>query len=372
MVAGVEAADALEGASAQASLRLGLGVFFAMNVMVFTMALWTYDLYPEDSFSTPLATTLHGVFRWASMLFSLPVLWLLGNPIVSGVWQTLRRGILTTDVLILMGVAAAYVYSAVSVLSGGGHVYFEVGVMVLVFVSLGRWFEAKGKRRTTESLDRLTRLLPDSVRRLTSSGQFAAAPRNEISQGDIVRVLPGERFPVDGTVAQGTASIDAQLVTGESTPTTIAVGDEVFSGTINLDGDLQVEVTSTDGQEMLSRIVALVRQARLEKGRQERIADAIARWFVPLVCCVAILAGWFGAQSAGLDQGILTSLAVVLIACPCALGLATPMAVWTAPRLCGRARRLVSQRFGDGTPGRDPNRLLRQNGHAHHGRAQAE
>ena len=311
-------------------LRLGLAIFFTMNVMVFTMALWSEDVYPAKSFANPLAVTLRSVFRWGSLVFSLPVLYLLGGPIARGVWQSLQRRVLTTDLLILAGVIAAYCYSLVSVLRGSGHVYFEVGAMVMVFVSIGRWLEAKGKHRAGTSLDRLIQLLPDQVRKQDGTGQFGEANREELRTGDVVRVLPGERFPIDGLITRGQAVVDEQIVTGESVPVTKAVGDRVYSGTLNLDGDLWIEVTAADGQETLSRIVNMVRAARSAKGRHERLADRIAVVFIPLVCVIALSAGWWHAQNEGLNQGILTCLSVVLIACPCALGMATPMAVWAA------------------------------------------
>ncbi len=329
-VASVEEAKSERGAAAQGLLRLGLSIFFTMNVMVFTMALWSQDVYPEASFASPLAVTLRSVFRWASLVFSAPVLWLLGAPILQGVWQALRRRAITTDLLILLGVGAAYAYSLISVLRGEGHVYFEVGSMVLVFVSIGRWLEAKGKRRTGESLDALANLLPATVRRQDADGTFQETPREQVVTGDVLRVLAGERFPVDGRITLGEAHVDEQMVTGESQPTEKLCGDQVYSGTLNVDGDLRVEVTAADGLETVSRLIELVRTARSLKGRQERLADRIAVWFIPTVCLIAVAAAWCQGQSNGLDQGILTGLAVVLIACPCALGLATPMAVWTA------------------------------------------
>ncbi len=329
-VASVEEAEGERGAAARGLLRLGLSIFFTMNVMVFTMALWSQDVYPEESFASPLAVTLRSVFRWASLVFSAPILWLLGAPILEGVWQALRRRAITTDLLILLGVSSAYGYSVISVLRGEGHVYFEVGSMVLVFVSIGRWMEAKGKRRTGESLDALANLLPATARRLDAAGGFQETPRAEVVTGDVLRVLAGERFPVDGRITLGEAHVDEQMVTGESQPTEKVCGDAVFSGTLNVDGDLQVEVTAADGRETVSRLIGMVRTARSLKGHQERLADRIAAWFVPAVCLIAIAAAWQQGQSHGLDQGILTGLAVVLIACPCALGLATPMAVWTA------------------------------------------
>ena len=329
-VASVDQATLEHGKSANSMLRLGLAIFFTMNVMVFTMALWSQDIYPDQSFTSQLSLVLRSLFRWASLVFSAPVLWLLGGPIARGVWQALGRRAITTDLLILLGVGAAYGYSVVSVLRGAGHVYFEVGSMVLVFVSLGRWLEAKGKRRTTESLDALADLLPATVRRLDTTGAFQDAPRQEVVTGDVLRVLPGERLPVDGRITAGDANIDQQMVTGESVPSVKATGDKVYSGTLNLDGDLRIEVTAADGKETVSRLIDSVRTARRAKGRQELLADRITAWFVPLVCLIAVTAGWYQGQSGGIDQGILTVLAVVLIACPCALGLATPMAIWTA------------------------------------------
>ncbi len=324
------AAKEEQGVSAQAMLRLGLGVFFTMNVMVFTMALWSEDLYPVNSFTNPLAVTLRGVFRWATFLFALPVLYLLGGPIAQGVGQSLKRRVLTTDLLILAGIIAAYCYSIVSVLRGTGHVYFEVGAMVMVFVSIGRWLEAKGKHRAGTSLDKLIQLLPEKVRKKVPYGEFQQINRNEIRTGDIVRVLPGERFPVDGIVTCGRALVDEQIVTGESVQAVKSPGSPVYAGTLNFDGDITIEVTASDGKETLSRIIDMVRLARAAKGRHERLADRVAFFFIPLVCFIAVTAGWWHATESGINQGILTALSVVLIACPCALGMATPMAVWAA------------------------------------------
>ncbi len=335
-MASVDWAKEETGDAARGLLRLGLAIFFAMNVMVFTMALWSQDIYDPQAFTSPLAVTLRSVFRWAAMLFSAPVLLLLGGPIARGVISALRHRAITTDLLILLGIVAAYGTSVVSVLRGSGHVYFEVGAMVLVFVSLGRWLEAKGKLRTGESLDALARLLPETVRRRNKSSGFDEIARDQVRTGDTVRILAGERFPVDGQIANGSALIDEQMITGESRAVEKSIGATVSSGTLNLDGDLLVEVTSADGQETVSRILQMIRQARSMKGRHARLADRIAAWFVPLICAIAVIAGTRQTQLAGLDQGVLTALAVVLIACPCALGLATPLAVWTA---LGRAAR---------------------------------
>ncbi|MCA9247667.1 MAG: heavy metal translocating P-type ATPase [Planctomycetales bacterium] len=329
-VASIDEADSLSDSAASSVWRMGVAIFFAMNVMVFTLALWSRDVYSADAYTTELADVLHGLFRWAALLFSLPVLFLLGEPIAVGVWQALRRRSLTTDFLILLGVSAAFAYSTVSVLRGEGQIYFEVAVMVLVFVSLGRYLEARGKLRASQSLDELSALLPATARRRDAQGGFTEVAAAEIRTDDVIRVLPGERLPVDGILCQGSALIDEQIVTGESTASEKTLGDPVYSGTLNIDGDLQITVTAANGQETLSRILALVREARLARPAYQRLADRIVYWFLPTVCLIAIVSAyWQGAQH-GADRGILTALAVVLIACPCALGLATPMALWTS------------------------------------------
>ncbi|RIK85347.1 MAG: hypothetical protein DCC67_04130 [Planctomycetota bacterium] len=335
--AAVSDAPSAEGAARQQLLRIGLAIFFTMNVVVFTMELWSRDIYADASFESQFAVHLRGLFQWASLLFSLPVLLLLGGPLAASVWAALRRLAVTTDLLILMGVVASYLYSIISVLRGAGQVYFEVGCVVLVFVSLGRWLEARGKQRTGAALDSLARLLPTTVRRAARSTDapgsetpVAETLRQDAAVGDLVRVLPGERLPLDGRIAAGRATLDEQIITGESRPIVKSVGDAVYSGALNLDGDLWIRTTATADNDMVSRMLQLVRQARRAKGRYERLADRIAFWFVPAVCALALAAAWRHGVVSGVDQGILAGLAVVLIACPCALGLATPMAVWTA------------------------------------------
>lgn len=309
--------------------RLGLATFLTMNVMVFTMTLWTTDVYTADGANAALSSHLESVFRYLCLLFSLPVAWLLGAPLAESAWNSLRRRTPGTDVLLVMGVAAAYVFSAVSVFRGVGHVYFEVGCVVLVLVTLGRWLEATGKHKTTAALDSLTRLLPDTVR-LLRDGQELTRPLDEVRCGDQLRILPGERLPVDGCLARGSAAIDQQIVTGESEPAIKGPGDAVFGGALNLDGELIVRVTAGPREGTLQRLVAAVQQARLAKGRYQRLADRVARWFLPAVAIIAIVTFSVHWQAEGFEHGVLAGLSVVLIACPCALGLATPMAAWAA------------------------------------------
>ena len=180
--------------------RLGLSIFFTMNVMAFTMALWTTDVYGTDRARRRAGgRRSHGLFRYLVLLFSLPVLALLGWPLFEHAWAGLRRGVVSTDWLLASGVGAAFAASFLSVFRGEGPVYFEVGCVILVMTTLGRWLEATGKLKASAALDDLARLLPDRVRRIVD-GREEIGPGARSAVGDRLRVLPGERFPADGRV----------------------------------------------------------------------------------------------------------------------------------------------------------------------------
>jgi heavy metal translocating P-type ATPase len=323
--------------------RLGLAGFFAMNVMAFTMVLWTQDVYGEPQ-ATAGSATLLGVFRYLCLLFTLPVVWLLGGPLWTNSCDDLRQGRFSTDFLLLIGVAAACIYSLQSVMRDAGPVYFEVACAVLVFVTLGRWLEARGKLQATQALDALQRLLPETVRSLTPSGEFEK-PLLDVCVGERLRVRAGERIPCDGMVLQFAAHVDEQILTGESTARTKEPGDDVFAGTLNLDSDLVLEVKAAPNGGTIARLLDLMHRARQAKGRYERLADRLSRIFVPAVVVIAMGAAVWHGLAEGWDHGILSGLAVLLIACPCALGIATPMAVWAA--LGTAAQRGVLFRSGD-------------------------
>jgi len=310
-------------------IRLGLSIFFTMNVMAFTMALWTTDVYGQAAPPSTLASSLNGLFRYIVLLFSLPVFFFLGLPLFDHAWSSLRRGVFSTDWLLASGVVASFAFSFLSVFRGRGPIYFEVGCFILVMTTLGRWLEATGKLKASAALDALTRLLPETVRRI-KGGLEESIPREEIRKGDLLRVLPGERFPADGRVFGQAGSVDEQMLTGESRPVLKEPDDRVVGGTLNLDGDLTIAVSEAGQESTLARILEMVRLARESKGRYQRLADHVASRFVPVVSAVAVLtltAHWaFGS----FERGFWSALAVALIACPCALGLAAPLAVWSA------------------------------------------
>ncbi len=320
-----------EGEARWTLVRLGMAIFLSINVMMFTMALWTQDLYDARAVGAgPLAASLADLFRYLCLVLSLGVLWLLGLPLVENAWASRCRDVAATDLLIVLGVAATYVYSAISVVRGAGHVYFEVGCAVLVVVTIGRWLEASGKLRTTAALDALEKLLPQRVQVIDAAGHAQDASIGEIVRGDRLRVLAGERIAADGRVERGCASVSEQLLTGESRPVTKRSGDQVLGGGLNLDGELVVRVAVPVNEGSLARLIELVRAARLSKGRYQRLADRVSGWFLRGVLVVCLGTFMFHFWRGGVDAGLMAALAVLLIACPCALGLATPMAVWAA------------------------------------------
>lgn len=334
-----------EGAARWALTRVGIAVFFTMNVVMLSMALWSGDWYAGANRSgDPLSSSFADLLRWGSLFCSMPVLLLLGPGLAESGWEQIRRGLFSTDALLISGVAAAYAYSAVSVIRGDGQVYFEVGCVVLVTVTLGRWFEATGRLRASAALDALERLLPETVRRVESVGE-SVIPIADVRVGDRLRILAGERFPTDGRLVAHAASVDEQLLTGESWPVTRRPGETVFGGSLNLDGTALLDVTSEPAQGTLARLVALVRDARRSRGDWQRMTERVSGFLFPAIALVAIGATAWHWHRRGFEEGLLAGLAVSLIACPCALGLATPMAVWTA--LGAAAGRQVLFRSGE-------------------------
>lgn len=308
--------------------RLGIATFFAMNVMVFTLVLWSQDLYHVSDADT--TTRLFGeLLRYLSLLFTIPVLFLLGQPLVENAWVSISQGRPSTDVLVVVGVLAAFGYSAVSILRGEGHTYFEVTCMVLVFVTFGRWLEAAGRIRAGDAITQLEKLLPVTILK-DVAGNFEEVPLDKVQAGDLLKVRAGDRCPVDGQIVEGSASWDEQILTGESSPITKSRGALVYAGALNLDGTILVRATSSAAEGTLSRLVKLVRQAQEQKGPSHRLADRVASWFLPLVAVIAVLTWIWHSSHGRWETGLLAAFAVVLVSCPCSLGLATPLAVWTA------------------------------------------
>jgi heavy metal translocating P-type ATPase len=326
---GCQFAASLAGASGDEAqtrwtmTRLGLSVFFSMNVMVCTLLLWS-----EQSGAGELSAAWYDLFRSASLLFSLPVVLLLGPPLATEAWRDLTAGRASMNVLLVVGVLASLGYSAWSVLVGG-HVYCEVACAILLGVTLGKWFEANGKLQTTAALRALARFLPETVR-LVRDDQEAIVPAAELQAGESFRVLPGERLVADGRVERGQALVDEQAVTGESLPVLKLPGATVFSGTQVIDAPLVIAATAPAGEGTMARLIAAVKQGAEAKTHYERLAERISRWFLPLVLTISLSTLLIHWQRGEVERGLLAAVAVLVIACPCSLGLATPMALWAA------------------------------------------
>jgi P-type Cu+ transporter len=323
--ASVTAAGGDEAQARWAMTRLGLAIFFSMNVMVFTMLLWSQPVEP----SVQLAGVWYDLARYACLVFTLPVVLLLGGPLVEDSVSEIHRGKPSLSLLLCVGVAAAMFHSVWSLWTGSGHVYFEVASTILVAVTLGRWLEATGKLKTTAALCGLKQLLPDQVRILRGETEQLVSS-SELAAGDMFRVLPGERIAADGEIVQHEAAVDEQVVTGESLPVLRRAGDNVLSGTLVLDGPLDIRAVAAADEGTLARMVDAVAHAITARTRYERLAEEISRWFLPTVAVVSVATLGFHAWLGNPAAGLLAALAILVIACPCALGLATPMALWAA------------------------------------------
>lgn len=323
--------------------RMGLSVFLSMTVMMFSMYLYRqHGLSAEEA--TPLSLQLASVMRYLCLIFSLPVFFMLGWPILVTAMEGARRGVYSTDALVVLGVAAAFVYSYVSTLRDNGAVYFETGCVVLVFMTLGRWLEANGKLKASKAVASLEGLYPERVTIVRGDGEGEVAP-GEVCEGDVLIVHAGQRIAADGEIVHGRAHIDESMLTGESVPIVKEAGAIVRAGTLNVDGLLKIRATSVGTHSTIGRMVALLEEAKRSKGAWERLTDRIATAFVPLTLMLATTGFVLGARRGGIDGGLMSAMAVLLIACPCALGIATPMAVWVA--LGRAARRGILFRGGD-------------------------
>jgi heavy metal translocating P-type ATPase len=327
-------------------VRILLSMFLTLNVFVVTMVLWSTDVYGEQALATSdnsqAQSLLTDIFRWLSLLLSLPVLWMLGGPLAEESWSRLKRGQLSSDLLLLLGVLAALLYSAVSIWKENGPIYCEVACVVLLLVTLGRWLESQGKQRAAAAIESLASLLPKQVQRLNgitsdqfseailSSATYSETSLSQLAVGDVLRILAGERIPVDGVILLGQAAIDEQVLSGESLPVTKSVHDPVRSGGLVVDGTLFIGCTAPAQQGSLARIIYEVRQAQAQQGRYQQLAERISAWFLPVVMFLALSSWGYFAWQGELMTGALRAMALVLIACPCALGIATPLAVWTA------------------------------------------
>jgi Cu+-exporting ATPase len=278
--------------------------------------------------------------RWLQFVLSTPVVLWGGWPFFVRGWQSLRNRSLNMFTLIAIGVGAAYLYSAIVMLlpqifppsfseHGKIGIYFEAAAIITVLVLLGQVLELRARSRTGSAIRALLDLAPNTAR-VIRDGEEQDVSLDQVQKGDRLRVRPGEKVPVDGRVIDGRTSIDEAMITGEAIPVEKATGDRVTGGTVNQTGSIVIEVERVGSETVLSQIVEMVAQAQRSRAPIQGLADKVAGWFVPAVLLIAIITffiWWFVGPEPRLAYGIVNAVAVLIIACPCALGLATPMSV---------------------------------------------
>ncbi|KGP62568.1 haloacid dehalogenase [Legionella norrlandica] len=279
---------------------------------------------------------------WIQLLFATPVILWSGWPFFKRGWQSLITHQFNMFTLIAMGIGVAWTYSVVAVLwpglfpaafrsqEGVVAVYFEAAAVITTLVLLGQVLELKAREQTGSAIRALLKLAPESAHRLKEDGSEEEVSLDKVQVDDKLRVRPGEKIPVDGEVLEGRSFVDESMVTGEPIPVTKEAGAKVIGATINQKGSFVMRALHVGSDTMLARIVQMVSEAQRSRAPIQRLADTVSGWFVPAVILVAILSfiawAWFGPQPA-LSYGLIVAVSVLIIACPCALGLATPMSI---------------------------------------------
>lgn len=261
------------------------------------------------------------------LLLATPVQFIIGYRFYKGAFNSLRGGGANMDVLVSMGTSAAYFYSLYNLLTGVHEYYFEASAVIITLILLGKTFEAVAKGKTSEAIKELMGLQPKTAR-VIREGVEMGIPIEKVEIGDTIVVRPGERIPVDGIILEGNSSIDESMITGESIPIDKSQGDEVIGATINKFGSFKFEATKIGKDTVLSQIIKLVEDAQGSKAPVQRLADRISGIFVPVVVVIALVT-FLGFYLVGgsFNTGLINAVAVLVIACPCALGLATPTAI---------------------------------------------
>ncbi len=300
--------DAADRELAQLTRRLVTSVVLTVPIVAISMV-------PALGFSG---------WEWVAGILATPVVWWIGWPFHQMAGRNLAHGSTTMDTLVSMGTGAAWAWSAVALFVDVDHVYFETAAVIVTLILLGRWFEARAKRRSGEAI----RSLAGLAARMARLENGTEVPVDDLQVGMRFVVRPGEKVPVDGLVVDGASTVDASMITGEPMPVPVGIDDEVVGATINGNGSLTVKATRVGGDTMLAQIMRLVDEAQSSTAPMQRLADQVSAVFVPTALAVAgaTLAAWLlTGQPVG--EAFTAAVAVLIIACPCALGLATPTAI---------------------------------------------
>lgn len=299
-------------------VRLGIGGFLSMNIMLFSLLLYSGTFDVADSEMLPK-------FYWLLGIFATPVLFILGGPFIKESWEGALQGRLNSATLISIGAISAYGYSMLMLFTGGKNIYFDTATMILVLFTLGRYLEASGRAKAVRNVAPLL----EAERQWATVIENGKEIRSSISKmklGMNVRIRPGERVPVDGIVLEGFSFADESILTGENRPVRKYEGDLVLAGSINQKGSLLIECRALGAATQWGLLCKSVREALSHPSSIQRLADNVASIFVPIVLAITILTIIYWQSQVPLDQALLNGLAVLVVACPCALGLAAPLA----------------------------------------------
>ena len=308
-------------------------------VSIFVMG---WDILAQYHAVPAMSYTVSEFFHHLLPLFATYTLFVVGKPYLLGVYRFLRTGHANMDTLIGIGTLAAYIYSffitafedTLKPFIDVTHTYYDVTIVVITFIALGKFLEAKSKLKTGDAIEKLLNLQAKTAL-VIRDGREMEIPVSEVLHDDILIVKPGGKIAVDGEITSGESFLDESMVTGESMPVQKKIGDSVVSGTINTSGSFTFRATKVGSETLLAQIITLVEEAQGTKAPIQALADKISAVFVPIVLGIAVvtLASWllFGTQVLGFSQalsfGLVSFVGVFVIACPCALGLATPTAI---------------------------------------------
>lgn len=310
-----------EGDSAIFLARLGLSAFLSMNIMAVS-----WMLYDEGLTTFGLTTDVIPAMEALLFVLSIPIMILVGFPFAKATWRELRTRSVSTDSLIAFGSFAAFFFSSYQLAIGARGIYFDTATMTLVLVTFGRYIEANAKERARQSLTSLIGLQPQKVR-VIRKGDEALLDAKEARIDETMRVLAGERFPLDGVIVEGATTVDASALTGESLPRPRKPGDTVLAATMNIDGSVLVRITALSTDTAHMQAVKLLEQARASRSSLQQTVDRISGIFLPSVITGSIIAAVVWSFFVPLDKALLIGLTVLVVSCPCALGIGTPLAL---------------------------------------------
>lgn len=281
---------------------------------------------------------------WLQFVLATPVQFILGARFYKAGWHALKAGSGNMDLLVAIGTTAGWALSVwMWLVQGSAHLYFEASAVVITLVLLGKWLEARARRQTTAAIRALHALRPDVAHVLMRGGQEADVPIAEVLAGDRLVVRPGERVPADGVLEQGDTHVDESMLTGEPLPVAKAAGARLTGGSINGEGRIVMQATAVGSETVLAQIIRLVEDAQAAKAPIQRIVDQVSAVFVPVVLGIAVITmgAWLLAGGHGWEPALIHAVAVLVIACPCALGLATPAAIMAGTGVAAREGILI-------------------------------